>query len=64
MTPKTVRRVQNLWTDTVVVASLTTHRYDTRLSVPEHRPAPTPMPSAEEESDRWVAQALVECYNA
>ena len=64
MTPKTVRRVQNVWTDTVVVASPTTRRYDTRLSVPERRPTPTPMPPAEEESDRWVAQALVECYNA
>jgi hypothetical protein len=63
MTPKTVRRVQDAWTDMAVIASVMTHHRDDRTSMPD-RPTPTSTPSAEEESDRWVAQALVECYNA
>ena len=64
MTPKTVRRVQNLWPDTVMVASPMAQRHDSRMAEPERRPIPAPRSAAEEESDRWVAQALVECYNA
>lgn len=64
MTPRTVHRAQDVWTDMVVIASVMTHRHDDRMSVPDRRPTPTPTPPAEEESDRWVAQVLVECYNA
>jgi hypothetical protein len=62
MTTAITKFQRKTWTQTTSAAE-PAYRQTVRLTAPEQRPAPTPQPFPEEEADRWVAEALFDCYN-
>ncbi len=61
MTPQSTTR--SVWQDTVVVAVPPLTHGSARFVAPGAPSTPAPQPSSEEEADRWVEQALFDCYN-